>query len=150
MRALELRPGNFVTINNPTSWLALKGIPLMVTGVQLTTDEHFPNSKGSVSLYGRDKWFQNTFNQFEEFIEPILLTEEWLLKFGWVWNSECKSYERFPNYDIRMNLRFHDVSMSYTMFNHVLKATVVRRILYVHQLQNLFFSLTGEDLKFLN
>jgi len=77
---------------------------------------------------------------------PIPLTEEWLLKFGWIWNEECKSYEKYPNGDARMHLQFRDISGSYTMFNYVLKALITERIYYVHQLQNLYFALTGEEL----
>jgi len=77
---------------------------------------------------------------------PIPLTEEWLLKFGWVWNEETNSYEKYPNGDARMHLQFRDVSNSYSMFNYVLKALIADRIWYVHQLQNLYFALTGNEL----
>lgn len=87
----------------------------------------------------------NTFP--EEEIEPIPLTEEWLLKFGWVWNTECNSYEKYPNGDARMNLAYKSGNNSYTMFNYVLKAIIADRIWYVHQLQNLYFSLTGNELE---
>jgi len=78
--------------------------------------------------------------------KPIPLNEEWLIKFGWIWNEECKSYEKYPNGDARMNLQWRDLSGSYTMFNYVLKALIAERIYYVHQLQNLFYALTGEEL----
>jgi len=78
--------------------------------------------------------------------KPIPLTEEWLLKFGWVWNEECNSFEKYPNGDARMHLTFKAVSGSYTMFNYVLKALIAERIFYVHQLQNLYQALTGEEL----
>lgn len=79
-------------------------------------------------------------------IEPIPLTEEWLLKFGWLWNKECDSFEKYPNGDARMNLQFSTLSNSYTMFNFILSAEISRRIKYVHQLQNLFWCLTNEEL----
>lgn len=77
--------------------------------------------------------------------KPIPLSEEWLVKFGWVWNDECDSYEKYPNGDSRMNLSFKE-SSGYTMFNYVLKAVIAKRIYYVHQLQNLHFALTGSEL----
>jgi len=86
-------------------------------------------------------------SDYIDMIQPIPLTEEWLLKLGWVWNKETNSYEKYPNGDARMHLDFNDVSNSYTMFNYVLKAMIVERIFYVHQLQNLYFALTGEELK---
>jgi len=79
-------------------------------------------------------------------INPIPLTEEWLIKFGWIYNEECKSFEKYPKGDVRMNLQYRDVSSSYTMFNYVLKATIATRIFYVHQLQNIYFALTKEEL----
>jgi len=78
--------------------------------------------------------------------QPIPLTEEWLLKFGWIWNEDCNSYEKYPNGDVRMNLQFRDVSGSYVMFNYILKAMIADKIYYVHQLQNLYFALTNEEL----
>jgi|SRR5690606_1900656 len=78
--------------------------------------------------------------------EPIQLDEEWLVKFGWIWNKDTNSFEKYPNGDARMHLQYRYVSNSYTMFNYVLKAMICERIFYVHQLQNLYFSLTGEKL----
>lgn len=78
-------------------------------------------------------------------LKGIPLTEEWLLKSGWIWNEECKSFE-FT--DARMNLQYRDISSSYTMFNYVLKALIADRIYYVHQLQNLYFCLCGKELTF--
>lgn len=76
--------------------------------------------------------------------EPIPLTEDWLLKFGWVWNEECNSFEKYPNGDSRMHLA--KSTFGYNMFNYVLKAVIKNDIRYVHQLQNLFYSLTGSEL----
>ena len=81
----------------------------------------------------------------EEMFEPIPLTEEWLLKFGWVWNEEMKAYEKYPNGDARMDLE-KMIGGSYRMFNYVLKALIAERIWHVHQLQNLYFALTNEEL----
>lgn len=76
----------------------------------------------------------------------IKLTEEWLVKLGWVWNEECNSYEKYPAGDARMNLQKRELNGSYTMFNYVIKAMIAEKIFYVHQLQNLYFALTGEEL----
>ena len=101
-----------------------------------------------VKLQGVDKPFKvfvidttesSTFTK----AEPIPLTEEWLIKFGWLWNEECNSYECK---DIRMNLAYKDVNCGYEMFNYVTKSLITKRIFYVNQLQNLYFALTGEEL----
>lgn len=78
-------------------------------------------------------------------VSPIPLTPEWLERFGWVWNSETETFEKFPNGDARMHLKERTLG-GYGMFNYVLKATIVDSIHYVHQLQNLYFALTGQEL----
>ena len=119
MKAFELRIGNLVMCN------------LLTNTVDMLT------SKGV--------GFDNMLTP-EEQVEPIPLTEEWLLKFGWVWNKETKTYEKFPNGDARMHI-VNNVFGGFDMFNYVLKATIKKRMNHVHQLQNLYFALTGEELK---
>lgn len=94
----------------------------------------------SESYHGR-----NADRRIEDFI-PIPITEDWLIKFGWVWNKETNSYEKYPNGDARMHLEYRPLNGSYKMFNYVLKALICERIWHVHQLQNLYFALTGEEL----
>ena len=75
--------------------------------------------------------------------EPIPLTEEWLFKFGFEKSKRFESGELKPCYAIfslavmiRHNSFFIDWIGGNTELNHV------------HQLQNLYFALTGEELKF--
>ena len=67
----------------------------------------------------------------------VFLTEEWLIKFG---------FERVQH-DVRYfrhgSLRLKTHSKGY-FFNYVISRTYIQ---YVHQLQNLYFALTGEELK---
>jgi hypothetical protein len=72
--------------------------------------------------------------------KPIELTEEWLLKFGfekpahtWICNIfHLTEWDDFPlNWAVAMNKN---------------GAIVVLKLKYVHQLQNLYFALTGEEL----
>ena len=83
-------------------------------------------------------------------VQPIPLTEEWLLKFG------------FDLYDGFSNMRFinivkHEYDSSTISFSHTEQltrfsnghpkgSTLIPHIKYVHQLQNLYFALTGEEL----
>ena len=76
--------------------------------------------------------------------KPIPLTEDWLVKFGWVWNEACKSFEHPKG--ARFNMLYRNISGSYTMFNYIINALIAERVFYVHQLQNLYFALTGEEL----
>jgi len=78
--------------------------------------------------------------------EGIVLTEEWLIKLGWLWNEESKTFERYPESDGRMHLRKSLNNDTYHMFNYVLQAMIAKNIYFLHELQNLFFALTGREL----
>lgn len=80
-------------------------------------------------------------------ISPIQLTEEWLLKFGFEWNKETKTYEHKDFYPWHVSKSINIDIQNWQVFNYVLKAVANRKIKYVHQLQNLYFALTGEELK---
>lgn len=72
------------------------------------------------------------------FVEPIPLTEEWLLKFGFVRNKikhEIGDFECHSIGDGKWNFVWDKL-----VFSASLK--------YVHTLQNLYFALTGEELSF--
>jgi hypothetical protein len=74
-------------------------------------------------------------------IEPIQLTEEWLLKFGFVKRG---LYYHFPNHDI-FKLQQHKLNNAFWL-RHSSESLDCVRINYVYQLQNLYFALTGEEL----
>jgi len=78
--------------------------------------------------------------------EPIPLTEEWLLKFGFSKKdvAGCDPYYFYNNefFEIGWRVDEHlDVSFSGNNYSNEFP-----HIKYVHQLQNLFFALTGEEL----
>lgn len=70
------------------------------------------------------------------FEEPIPLTEEWLLRFG---------FEKD-----RSGYRLDDINSLSFSENYIVcwhdKVLGIKQIEYVHQLQNLYFTLTGEEL----
>jgi hypothetical protein len=76
----------------------------------------------------------------------IPITPEILEKAGWIWNEECNSFEKYPNGDARMNLQ-RKFNGGYTMFNYVIKALICENIWHLHQLQNLYYALTGTELE---
>lgn len=96
-----------------------------------------------------------------EMASPILLTEEWLLKFGFVehfiGNNFCESW-----YELKYLSNEHDpiitswVSILINIetwscvicdeYPDEIGANTKIKIEYVHQLQNLYFALTGEEL----
>ena len=77
-----------------------------------------------------------------ENIEGIPLTEEWLLKFGLEWSIFHQATHKTGfEYDLN-SLYEGGYSLSTFKREHI----VVEKIKYVHQLQNLYFALTGEEL----
>jgi len=73
-------------------------------------------------------------------LQPIPLTEEWLLKFG---------FEKIENNWKVLDLYFGIISwerLAGTMFCLEKESIFLPHIKYVHQLQNLYFALTGEEL----
>lgn len=77
--------------------------------------------------------------------KPIPLTEEWLLKFGFV-NKRDNIYtphKCWHEYEMFGNKHTKNITLSLQSGYHV----VMARISYVHQLQNLYFALTGKELK---
>ena len=80
-------------------------------------------------------------------IHSIPLTEEWLLKFGF---DHIKGF----NYFERNSLRFEFVIDTYNViyYNTTFKEDIYldTEIKYVHQLQNLYYALTGKELEIQN
>lgn len=68
-------------------------------------------------------------------IRPIPLTEEWLLKFGFEKSGD--HYNKWVD-DVRAFILLND----FTLCDIDLKV----EIKYVHQLQNLYFALTGKEI----
>ena len=69
-----------------------------------------------------------------EYCKPIPLTEEWLFRFGFVYNPHSIEFHG-------KNMIFHNwiKDRGYVSWGST-------QIKYVHQLQNLYFALTGEEL----
>lgn len=71
--------------------------------------------------------------------DPIPLTEEWLLKFGF----ECLDSRRYQK-KYRRNYSIDGFMTSESFM--VGLGSALTKLEYVHQLQNLYFALTGEEL----
>ena len=88
-------------------------------------------------------WAVSDFAEIEHgilnFVRPIPLTEEWLVKFGFVFDGV-----RYQQY-INNNLWAFVKNNAYGWYSPFIE--ISNGIKYVHQLQNLYFTLTGEELK---
>jgi hypothetical protein len=82
----------------------------------------------------------------------IPLTEEWLIKFGFGYNRITK--RRYIEYyrlgDSNQSVLFvgkdKQIGFWYGVQNHTLDTVAINSVQYVHQLQNLYFALTGKEL----
>lgn len=76
--------------------------------------------------------------EYYHYITPIPLTQDWLLKFGFIlnpWGWVIKSNNDFG------------LTLSVKSFNYKVSGNNQVKVKHVHQLQNLYFALTGEELK---
>ena len=123
------------------AWPELANIPVVVTSVEEGFDEQFHKSKGTVRM----KNGHDDYNQFSEFISPIPLTPEWLERLGFKKREGGVCYEWWNG----INEVTHDWLVSITEMKdngQFFYRNGKHTIKYVHQLQNLFFALTGEEL----
>lgn len=101
-----------------------------------------------VALHENDAWFENgDFEQYEN-VYPLKITEEWMYKFGFK-KKEDYDDELGDLYDLEWWGGFY-LKEDYFIpkpyyfaeaFNYDFK------LKYVHQLQNIYFALTGEELE---
>ncbi len=104
-------------------------------------------SLDSVNLTEHPIWLISKYNQTSdeyESVEPIPITEEWLLKLGFKeQNTEIGSRFRKKNFYIAKNTDFDfylkDVKSG--IYIHLTKLD------FVHELQNIWYCLNGKDLK---
>lgn len=84
-------------------------------------------------------------------VKSIPLTEEWLLNFGFEWEDvESKTNgetDKMLFKDILLMKRHHDTLWVACPYGYLISP---HRTIYVHQLQNLYFALTGEELTIKN
>lgn len=134
MKAKDLRLGNWIVDdeNNLCKITGLRPFDHSVRcdemeGCLILIDIYKPNIEVS-------KGFECDSNE----INSIELTEEWLLKFGF--NKKSNGYIILTEMKEALLVSFgnHNVSINGIAFNHSIK--------HVHQLQNLYFALTGEEL----
>lgn len=73
-----------------------------------------------------------------DLVKPIILTNEWLINFGFKETKENKKIKWFTKDRLDIVLG----EENFIVFDHL----VIKNIKYVHQLQNLYFAFTGSEL----
>jgi len=83
-------------------------------------------------------------------LKPIKLTKEWFLKFGFLWTNEVFGDDEI--YFIFQSEDTWDGSWTENGFYYLGSEMLPfgKTIEFVHQLQNLYFALTGKELEFRN
>lgn len=142
MKANELRIGNLLSVGN----YDVKVVEIHHLGVHVFDLEET----------------QDTWELFSDRIKPIPLTEEWLLKFGFKKYPNLRDTFRQEYYDaFQLDIDEHTI-ISFSIpigYNHNIRCNYDKsyrseekkqsyRVKHVHQLQNLYFALTGEELTF--
>jgi hypothetical protein len=141
MKSKELMIGSYVTVNEKSPWKELIGKPVRVIGIEERNDKYFPKSDSVIAF----RFGHETYSQFNENIDPIPLTDEWFLKFGFVkneanwWKKQVRvvstgDYTEFCVYE-KLDAFSYQTCM---WCNEYIK--------HVHSLQNIYFSLTGSEL----
>ena len=141
MKANELRIGNLVYCNNKVWEEYLKDKPVIVSGVKSTVRLIERTPDFSVSFID-ESCYNQEYNQYIEFISPIPLTPDWLSSFGAKKNGTQLCFKIGKNYGAL-------IMMNGTCDFYDYKGRTIAIIKYVHELQNLYFALTGEELKLL-
>lgn len=140
MKANELRIGNLVAINNEKHHLKMKAIPLIVCGIEkIRPDEsakillNYPKEQENIVI--------PAFSQFEEFVNPIELTGQFMTFFG-LKETFMGTYSIWDFEDFG---RSFDVTQDSNGFTFQIHGDFIE-IKYVHELQNIHFIITGEEL----
>jgi len=125
MKATELRIGN---------WVEIQGIQSKIILV---------DTEGCICENEYCEDFEN--NNITQNLQPIPLTEEWLERFGF--DSVALGYEIDDRF---ITLRPEEDENGgfdlFIMIANIEQPMYITYIDYVHQLQNLYFALTGEEL----
>jgi len=141
INAKELMIGNYVTINNPKYRPDDTGKILVVTEIKTEqSTKHFESGQ-TISGYLLENKYKDTFGQYVEFIQPIPITEQWLLDFG-AKKKEHMPYYYFDYILIKIVEGTYEVSVKF--FGGYNSTDFC--IHYVHHLQNLSFALSGKEL----
>ena len=85
------------------------------------------------------------FNFSSSFMNPIILTKEWLIKFGFVFSIDTWYLTGFAIWETECGDKKGNEYMGF--FYELREVGMMdRQIKYIHELQNLYFALKGEEL----
>jgi hypothetical protein len=144
MKASDLRIGNWVKIKEEFSErdIPLETLEFQIEGFNDGSNRYEEGAKQILFWSIKNKVFGTTTSgSYDIECEPILLTEEWLLKFGF----NTTQWDNFNSHRLMIGNNDYTIVI-YSDGNCEIGDVVTCKIKYVHQLQNLYFALTGEEL----
>jgi len=118
MKATGFRIGNYLKVVGKDEWLAIYGQHLVGWDTPLIGDEYAT----------------------KEYLEPIPLTDEWLVKFGF--KDDMLEFKLSNTINVDSYFMYSNGTVSYLVEDF----WGSKPLIHVHQLQNLYFALTGEEL----
>ncbi len=83
-------------------------------------------------------------DEFWDRVYPILVDEKWLLKFGFT-KTEKDDFDLSYNFPLISGNIIIELERCFVLTHKI----IIARCKYVHQLQNLYFAITQEELKFI-
>lgn len=147
MKASELRIGNLVYGINRRSAIHLPdNLPLRVWEIGIFNSEVLPMDQSAAET---EKWFKITNSD----LSPIPLTEEWLMKFCFhkdnygVFEKVKNNLPYVSGCEIEFWTKKEKDEWDICVGKDIDSLHLLATIKYVHTLQNLYFALTGEELK---
>ena len=140
MKASELRIGNFITIDNEGYYPKLKNIPVKVSAIVPTMNStewtyylHLEHVNQEPNMFAEE------YSQLIKWVNPIQLTEELLLKWGF-------NYSRYNTHIVYSMRGFFDL-IYYLDAEIFCFEKLKLNINHVHELQNLYFALKSKELE---
>ncbi|HEX8459975.1 MAG TPA: hypothetical protein VF623_01040 [Segetibacter sp.] len=148
IEANELRIGNLVVWNraliSPDSTLP----PMQIQVSAIMPDKIsyvFPNIENRVEPFEDDVAQTGVRTKMLEEIEPVMLTNEILENTGFIEKNGLLTSRHLEQNELQMKFNgTHYQRVSISALNTVVHDLPIK---YFHQLQNLFFALTGEELE---
>ena len=149
--AFDLRLGNILLIDNEKHHPEIKNIPMVVKSIS----RNYWQGEGYI-LYceldklSPEKYDWKNYSQTIKFLKPIEITKEWLIRLGFIIDKENIIYiDAFPEGtpSQRFTIEFvNDKILLISRYQTWNDNFIIRHIKYIHQVQNLFYAVTGREL----
>lgn len=145
LSAFDLRLGNIVFVNNEKHHPEIKNIPMVIKSIS----RNYWQGEGyiiycEIEKLVPEKYDWKNYAQNIEFLKAIEISKEWLIKLGF---EEIYCSKFTLRYELKKDVRFE---ISFNLVENYIIARksgdTLRKVKYIHQIQNLYFTLTGLEL----